>query len=179
MKGNNLTICLYGEPILRKKTKPVKKIDNVIKQIIADLKETMIQQDGLGLAANQIGESYSIFCFNPKGVGIEQKPVAVINPKIIKSEGNEEQEEACLSLPGIVEMLMRPTKVIIQGISEDGKKIEMAGAGLLARVFQHEIDHLNGIFFIDHLSQTRQRMLKKKLQEIENMRGCDPTKITI
>ncbi len=166
MKGCNLTICLYGNPILREKTKSVKKIDNQTKQVIADLKETMMQQDGLGLAANQIGESCSIFCYNPRGVGIEQAPVAIINPEIIKSEGKEEREEACLSLPGIVEMLMRPTKVVIKGITEGGKKIEITASGLLARVFQHEIDHLNGIFFIDRLSKTRQKMLEQQLNQI-------------
>ncbi|MBS4016582.1 MAG: peptide deformylase [Candidatus Latescibacteria bacterium] len=166
MKGKNLTICLYGNPILRKKTTSIKKIDYQLKKIIADLKETMMQQDGLGLAANQIDASVSIFCYNPHGVGIEQEPVAIINPEIIKSEGKEEREEACLSLPGIVEVLMRPARVVIKGISEDGKKIETTASGLLARVFQHEIDHLNGLFFTDRLSATRQKMLKKQLDQI-------------
>lgn len=166
MKGNNLTICLYGDPILRQKTKLLKSIDNQTKQLIADLKETMIQQDGLGLAANQIGKSFSIFCYNPRGVGVEQEPVVVINPEIIKFEGQEEREEACLSLPGIVEMLKRPAQVVLKGMTEDGKKIEIKASGLLARVFQHEIDHLNGMFFIDRLSATRQKMLQKQLDEI-------------
>jgi len=194
MKGKNQKVRLYGDPVLRKKTKPVKKIDNVIKKLIADLKVTMLTQDGLGLAANQIGASLAVFCFNPRGVhpapfdkmtedkikilkfnstqldkrcgvNIEQDPVAVLNPVIIKAEGKEEREEACLSLPGIVEVLLRPQKVVIQGFDENGKEIELTSSGLLARVFQHEIDHLNGIFFIDHLSPTRRRMLKKQLDD--------------
>lgn len=166
MQGENRKVRLYGDPILREKTKPVKKVDGVIKKIIADLKTTMITQDGLGLAANQIGENVSIFVFNPRGVGIEKDPVAVINPEIITAQGKEEREEACLSLPGIVEVLLRPSKVIIQGISENGKKIKLSANGLLARVYQHEIDHLNGILFIDHLSSTRRRMLKSNLEVI-------------
>lgn len=168
MKGKNQRVLIYGEPILHNKTKPVKKIDITIQKIIADLKKTMMCQDGLGLAANQIGEAVSIFTFNPRGVNIDQDPKAVINPEIITAEGEEEKEEACLSLPGIVEVLLRPHKVMIRGISEDGKKIQITGLGLLARVFQHEIDHLNGIFFVDHLSPTRRKMLKKQLDELIN-----------
>lgn len=165
MEGKNQKVRLYGDPVLRKKTKPVKKIDNVIKKLIADLKVTMLTQDGLGLAANQIGASLAVFCFNPRGINIEQDPVAVLNPVIIKTEGKEEREEACLSLPGIVEVLLRPQKVVIKGFNEDGKETKITGNGLLARVFQHEIDHLNGIFFIDHLSPIRRRMLKKHLDD--------------
>jgi len=169
MKGKNQKIRLYGDPILREKTKPVKKIDNAIKKLITDLKTTMLAQDGAGLAANQIGETVSIFVFNPRGTGVDQDPVAIINPEIVGSEGKGEREEACLSLPGIVEVLSRPSKVEIRGRSEDWKKIELTGLGILARAFQHEIDHLNGIFFIDRLSLTRQRMLKSKLDEIAAM----------
>jgi peptide deformylase len=166
MKGKNLKIRLYGDRILREKTKPVKKIDSATKKLIADLKTTMLTQDGLGLAANQIGEKVSIIVFNPRGVGVDQEPVAVINPEIVSCEGKEEREEACLSLPGIVEVLLRPAKVVVKGKSEDGQNIELSGADLLARVFQHEIDHLNGRLFIDHLSPTRRRMLKHKLDEL-------------
>ena len=171
MEGKNKKIRLYGDPILREKTRAVKKVDNSIKKIIANLKTTMLCKDGLGLAANQIGESLAVFVFNPRGVGVEQDPVAVINPEIISKEGKEEREEACLSLPGIVEVLLRPNKAIVKGFDENGKEIELTGSGLLARVFQHEIDHLNGIFFIDHLSPTRRRMLKKQLEEIDKSRG--------
>ncbi len=173
MKGKNQKVRLYGEPILRKKTKQVKKIDASIEKLIADLKTTMLCQDGLGLAANQIGTSLAIFCFNPRGVNIEQDPVAVLNPVIIKAEGKEEREEACLSLPGIVEVLLRPQKVVIKGLNENGKEIELTSSGLLARVFQHEIDHLNGIFFIDHLSLTRRRMLKKQLDEVAKRQSSE------
>ncbi|MEO0075288.1 MAG: peptide deformylase [candidate division WOR-3 bacterium] len=169
MRGENLVIRLYGDPILRIKTKKVITIDTKIKKIIADLKVTMLSQDGLGLAANQIGESVSIFCYNPKGVGIEKEPIAVINPELIEQEGQEEREEACLSLPGIVEVLKRPAMVKIKGISEDGEHIEIKASGLLARVFQHEIDHLNGIFFIDRLSKIRQKMLRTQLEEIAKL----------
>lgn len=166
MKGKNHKILLYGNPILREKTKPVKKVDSIVKKLLADLKTTMLAQDGLGLAANQIGAEYAIFVFNPRGANVDKDPVAVLNPVVIKAEGKEEREEACLSLPGIVEVLLRPQKVTIKGFDEEGREIEITGSGLLGRVFQHEIDHLNGIFFIDHLSTTRRRMLKKQLDEI-------------
>ncbi|MCX8014546.1 MAG: peptide deformylase, partial [candidate division WOR-3 bacterium] len=116
MEGINRRIRLYGDPILREIARPVKKIDKNIKAIIADLKKTMLSQDGLGLAANQIGESYAIFVYNPRVLGIDQDPLAVINPKIILQEGRQEQEEACLSLPGVVEVLVRPNKVRVTGI---------------------------------------------------------------
>ncbi|MEO0084318.1 MAG: peptide deformylase [candidate division WOR-3 bacterium] len=166
MEGENRKIRLYGDPILRVITKPVKKIDKEIQKIIADLKKTMLCQDGLGLAANQIGESYAIFVYNPRALGIDQDPIAVINPKIIERQGNQEQEEACLSLPGIVEVLARPSRVKLIGIDEKGKEITLSGSGLLARVFCHEIDHLNGILFIDHLSKMRRHMLKRQLDSI-------------
>ncbi|MCX7785658.1 MAG: peptide deformylase [candidate division WOR-3 bacterium] len=174
MKGENRKIRLYGDPILRKKARPVKKIDNSIKKIIADLKVTMVTQDGLGLAANQIGELVSIFCFNPEPVNVKKdssapndiEPMVVINPEIIKYEGEEEREEACLSIPNIVEVVLRAKEVVVRGLDENGKPIQIEGKGLLARVFQHEIDHLNGILFIDHLSPIRQQMLKKQLEAI-------------
>ncbi len=177
MKGENRKIRLYGDPILRQKAQPVKKIDDSIKKIIADLKVTMVTQDGLGLAANQIGELVAIFCFNPKPANSKKEcasseeiePIVIINPQIVKHEGEEEREEACLSIPNVVEVVLRAKEVIIKGLNENGKPIEIKGKNLLARVFQHEIDHLNGILFIDHLSQLRRQMLKKQLDAISQL----------
>ncbi len=167
MKGRGVDIRTYGDQVLRQKTKPVEKIDEEIIQLIADMKKTMLEKEGLGLAANQIGVQLSVIAVNPRGAGIDQDPFVVINPELVKSSGEIEREEGCLSVPGINEVVVRPAKVTVRGLNEEGKPIEINAEGLLARVFIHELDHINGVFFVNRLGNTRFELLKNKLKEIE------------
>lgn len=167
MKGRNQTIRLFGDPVLTEKTKPVGKITEEILQLIADMKQTMLENKGLGLSANQIGVPLSVIAINPRGAGIDQDPYVVINPELIKTSGLIEREEGCLSIPEISEVVARPAKVVIKGLNEAGEPIQITAEGLLARVFMHEIDHLNGIFFINHLGKARLELLRPRLKKIE------------
>jgi peptide deformylase len=175
MKGRNLEIRVYGDPGLQQKTKAVDKITDEILQLIADLKVTMYEKEGLGLAANQIGVSFSVIVVNPKGAGGDQEPFVVINPELVESSGQIEREEGCLSIPGICEVVARPTKVVVKGIDEEGKTIQINAEGFLARVFMHEIDHVNGVFFVNHLGKTRFELLQNQLKEIpKNRKSTSP-----
>ncbi|MCX7757879.1 MAG: peptide deformylase [candidate division WOR-3 bacterium] len=166
MNTKECRIVLYGNSILRTKTAEVKEITDDVRKVIEDLKRTLILKNGLGLAANQIGSSLRIFCYNSEYFNLGPGPVVIINPEIVHKEGTYESEEACLSLPGITEVVARAQKVTVRGLSENGQELIVSGSDLLARVFQHEIDHLNGILFIDYLSPLRKKMLKKELDEI-------------
>jgi peptide deformylase len=176
MKGRNLEIRVYGDPVLQKKAKAVEKITEEILQLIADLKVTMQKKEGLGLAANQVGVSLAVIAVNPKGAKIEQEPFVVINPEIVECSGQIEREEGCLSIPGINEVVARPAKVIVKGINEEGKTVQINAEGLLARVFSHEIDHIKGIFFVNYLGKTRLELLQNQLKEIAKNRKSNPAK---
>jgi peptide deformylase len=158
---------LYGNPVLRVESRPVKNITRDLAKLLADLKTTMIEQDGLGLAANQIAEPVSVFALNPRSADQDENPYCVLNPRVVATEGRIEAEEGCLSLPGVYDILPRPELVRVTGQDESGRPVTFDARGMLARAVLHEIDHLHGVLFIDHLSPTRRRMLATRLEEIE------------
>ncbi len=137
-------IVRYGNDILRKPAEKVVSFNEDIKQLIHQMYEIMKAHNGLGLAANQIGVDLQIFTYD-----IGEGPHAVINPKIIRSKGEEVGVEGCLSIPGIQGDVPRAEEVVLKGLDENGKPVRIKAKGLLARVFQHETDHLNGYLFID------------------------------
>lgn len=156
-------IVKYPAEVLRRPTEKVKKIDDNIRELIKDLEDTMYAAPGVGLAANQIGVSLSVAVVNVLGPERRDGLIVLINPEIIKQEGEESAEEGCLSIPGIWEVVTRAKRVVVRTLTLDGKTIELEGTGLLGRAYQHEIDHLNGIVFIDRLSLLKRRMLRKKI----------------
>jgi peptide deformylase len=166
--GRNRRVVLYGNPVLRTRSRRVDELTDEIRQILADLKVTMMEQDGLGLAANQIGEPLTAFAVNPRGADVEMDPCCIVNPKITATEGNIEAEEGCLSLPGLFDFLPRPEQVTVTGTDEEGKPVTLEATGLLARAILHEVDHLSGVLFIDHLSESRRKMLASRLKELED-----------
>ncbi len=133
-----------GDKVLKQIAVPVEKIDRKIKQLLDDMAETMYAADGVGLAAPQVGVSLQLIVIDV-GEGI----IELINPKIIVSEGCEVASEGCLSVPGIYGEVERYATVTVEALNRAGKKIQINGSGLLARALQHEIDHLNGILFIE------------------------------
>ncbi|MBN1521650.1 MAG: peptide deformylase [Candidatus Aureabacteria bacterium] len=143
-----MNIRTIPDEILRKVCEPVKEIGRQEKKLFDDMVETMIQKGGVGLAASQVGESCQIFV-----VGLENEFYKIANPKIVEFFGTEVMQEGCLSVPEVVRDMERFYGVIIKGLNENGEQVEMKATGFLARIFQHEIDHLNGKLIIDYSSQ--------------------------
>lgn len=142
------TIRTEGDEILKKKSKPVEKIDEKILALIKDMQETLKKYDGVGLAAVQVGILKQVIVID---LGEEGQQYVMINPEIISESGNQIVEEGCLSFPNKFAKIERPDKVKIRAINEKGKTVEIIGKGLLAQAICHEIDHLNGKVFIDKI----------------------------
>lgn len=141
-----LPISKEGDPVLRLKAKPVERVTKRIRKLIRDMAQTMYDAPGVGLAAPQVGCSERIIV-----IDIGEGLIALINPEITEIHGSERDVEGCLSVPGVSGYVTRAAKVSVKGLDEDGKPVKHDGSGLLARAFQHEIDHLNGVLFIDYL----------------------------
>lgn len=137
-------IVRYGDPVLRTRAEEVEEFNDEIRAIIERMYVVMAEARGLGLAGPQIGLSKRIFTYD-----VGEGPHALINPKIIKSSGEDIGVEGCLSIPGLQGDVARAERVTIAGIDENGEKVKIRAEGMLARVFQHEFDHLNGTMFID------------------------------
>lgn len=134
----------FGDEILRKKSRPVDEINERIKIMVKDMFDTMYEADGVGLAAPQIGILKRLVV-----IDVGEGPITLINPEILEAEGSVLDEEGCLSLPGSQGIVPRPQKVKVKALNENGKETIIEGEGLLARAMCHEIDHLDGILFID------------------------------
>ncbi|TDT61641.1 peptide deformylase [Fonticella tunisiensis] len=139
---------IMGDEILRKKSRPVEKIDDRIKSLIDDMVETMYHEDGVGLAAPQVGVLKRIIV-----IDVGEGPIKLINPEIIDSEGTQTEEEGCLSIPGERGIVERPAEVKVKALNENGEEVIIEGTGLLARALCHEIDHLDGILFVDRIKK--------------------------
>lgn len=157
-----------GALILRKKAHPVKHISDEIIQLILDMFETMRKANGIGLAANQVGILQRVIVIDISEMeGMEQyKPLTLINPEITEKKGECEMEEGCLSIPEIRDKVIRPETITLQYRDSNFHNVELKAEGLLARVIQHEIDHLNGVLFIDHLSSEQQKVHTDALKKI-------------
>ncbi|NFV14144.1 peptide deformylase [Clostridium sp. FAM 1755] len=134
----------YGDDLLRKKSRKIEKIDDRILTLLEDMEETMYSADGVGLAAPQVG-----ILKRAVVIDVGEGLIKLINPEIIETEGNETDVEGCLSVPGEQGEVERPYKVKVKALNEKGEEIVLEGEGLLARAFCHEIDHLDGILFVD------------------------------
>ena len=144
-------ILRYGEPVLHRKAAPVEALTPEIDALIDDMRETMHAAAGVGLAAPQIGESLRICLVDLSAGRRPDQLLVLINPELITSAGLQLKEEGCLSVPGIEATVARPQTVAVRALDRDGEAREIVAEGLLARALQHEIDHLNGILFLDRL----------------------------
>ncbi|MDD8017610.1 MAG: peptide deformylase [Bacteroidota bacterium] len=162
-----LPIYLYGNEVLKKKAENVTEITNADIKLIQNMFDTM-RGYGIGLAANQVGVAKQILVIDisDNEEWKDTKPLVVINPEIIDEEGEWEFEEGCLSIPDIREKVWRPEKITLRYNDVNMKERKLEADGLLARVLQHEIDHLNGILFIDHISAAKRTLLKSKLTKV-------------
>jgi peptide deformylase len=156
-------IVQLPDPVLRKISSPVQKIDDEIKKLIEDMFETMYDAPGVGLAAVQLGVTKRVVTIDATRGDEEKVPMVFINPEIVSaSEAKDSKEEGCLSISEFYEEVERPSQVKVRYMDEKGKTHEIEADGLLARALQHEIDHLNGVLFIDHISKLKRDRVTKK-----------------
>ncbi len=173
------TIITYPNPILRKKTKPVDTFGDELKELVAELAETMYAAPGAGLAANQIGVSLQVVVIDISPSKEEKDFLALINPEIFDCEGSQTGDEGCLSVLDFSAKVKRFQKIKVKVQDIDGKTREFEAEDHFARVIQHEVDHLNGILFIDHLSSLKRTLYKKRLKkELKNQQEEEMAAIT-
>lgn len=165
-----LPIYLYNHPVLRQQAKPIESVTPEIAELAANMFETMYNANGIGLAANQVGQPYALIVIDisDQDEGNNPPPMCLLNPRIIAaSKELSEYEEGCLSVPGIREVVVRPTAVTITYDDLELRPHRLEAEGLLARVLQHEIDHLRGVYFFDRISPLRRSLIKNKLKRLE------------
>jgi peptide deformylase len=144
-------ILIYPDPFLLKKAGHVSRVDDKVRELIRDMFETMRAASGVGLAAPQIGVSRRVIVVDVSPVDEKASPIALVNPEIVESRGQAEGTEGCLSLPGVEGVVPRAETVLVKAQDEQGRPLQFRASGFLARALQHEIDHLDGILFIDRI----------------------------
>lgn len=160
-----LSILLYPSPVIRKKSVPVTSIDGELQRFIDDMVETMYAAPGMGLAAPQVGALKRVIVLDPSDDRTSGRPMTLINPVLVAGEGQIVDEEGCLCIPDLNEPVSRFKQVVVKAYDRNEKEIILEGADLLARILQHEIDHLDGILFIDRLSTAKRLLLKRRLKK--------------
>ncbi|HLA93102.1 MAG TPA: peptide deformylase [Actinomycetota bacterium] len=158
-----LPIRTLGDPVLREPTKPVESFDDRLRRLAADMTETMYAAPGVGLAANQVGMSLACFVYDDR----DGHTGFVANPELSELEGEDTMDEGCLSIPGPYHPTTRALKARLRGSDRDGRPIDIRAEDLLARIFQHETDHLSGGLYIDRLDDEGRRDVMRQLRELE------------
>ena len=161
-----LEVVHYGDPILRKKCNSVKDFSK-LESLLNDMFDTMYEENGIGLAANQVGFDMNLFIIDISGIEEDEKTRVFLNGEIINSEGESWFEEGCLSIPDIRLNVKRPDIIKFKYQDEKGQEFEEDFDGLLARAIQHEVDHLNGVFIVDRVSKSEKMSVAKELKDIE------------
>jgi peptide deformylase len=162
-----MPIRTLGDPVLRRKARPVESFDDALRRLADDMFETMYDAPGVGLAANQVGLSLACFVYDDR----DGNRGFVANSTVSDPSGEEIREEGCLSVPGPYHDTTRAASVLLRGRDLDGEAIEIAAEGLLARIFQHETDHLNGMLYLDRLDDAGRRDVMRQLRELELKRA--------
>ena len=159
-----LEILEFPDPRLRQRAKPVAVVDDAVRRLIGDMLETMYHAPGVGLAATQVNVHQRVVVID---VSEDQsQPLVFINPEItVLDEAQCEYDEGCLSVPGFYETVVRPEHIRVQALDREGKPFEITPSGLLAVCIQHEVDHLNGKLFVDHISSLKRDRIRKKLEK--------------
>ena len=165
---SNLSILVYGNQALRKRAKPVTGVTPALKQLADDMLDSMYESNGIGLAAPQVGESVRLIVVDVSGgEGKEKQPQVLFNPEILSAMGEAIAEEGCLSVPGVWADVTRPEIITLRAMDREGKEFELKGIdGVLARCIQHEIDHLEGVLFVDKISTTDRILNQAKLKKM-------------
>ncbi|MEA3150348.1 MAG: peptide deformylase [Gammaproteobacteria bacterium] len=164
-------ILEYPDPRLRTTAKPIAVVDDAVRQLVADLLETMYAANGIGLAATQVDVHRRVLVLD---VSEERnKPLVLINPELLMAEGRGPGEEGCLSVPDIYEKVQRATHIRVRALGVDGQSFEIEAEGLLAVCIQHEMDHLEGKLFVDYLSELKRQLIRRRLEK-ERKQRADP-----
>jgi len=161
------TILTYPDPELKKVSNPVTVITDKTRELVRDMADTMYDAPGIGLAAPQIGVHQRIIVIDISAKDEKPELIVAINPEIIHAEGEEYEEEGCLSVPKYAANVRRHARIVVKALNLDGEEITFRADELLAIAFQHEIDHLNGILFIDHLSPLKRGIFRKRYQRAQ------------
>jgi len=170
-----LSICQYPDPVLRQECSAVVEIDDEVRQLVADMIETMHDAPGIGLAAPQVGVARRIAVID-LGVGEnEDELLVLINPEIVSESGRASDSEGCLSIQDLTEKVTRPEFVTLRATNLEGASFELEADDLLARAIQHEVDHLDGILFIDHLQGLRRERAKRRLRRLAEAQAAVAT----
>jgi peptide deformylase len=159
-------VRIYPDPILQRKAAEVENIDERVVQLAGEMAETMYAAPGVGLAAPQVGVSERLIVVDVKNSEGKKGLINLVNPEIIEIEGRVVEEEGCLSLPGITENVARAEKVLVRGYDLNERQLEIEAEGLLAVALQHEIDHLDGILFIDRVSRLKRGIIQRKMRKL-------------
>jgi len=163
-----LPIFIYDDPVLRRKAKPVREVDDDLRKLAVDMMETMRTAHGIGLAANQVGSLQRLIVVDVSGMEDvpDIPPLVMFNPEVLREEGSFIMEEGCLSIPDIREEVERPELIRLRFKDLEFRDHEIEAGGILARVILHEIDHLNGVLFIDRLGAVKRKLLRGRLNKI-------------
>ena len=167
------TILTYPDPELKKKSAPVTVINEKVRELARDMAETMYAAPGVGLAAPQIGAHQRIIVIDVAGQDEPPALITAINPVIIHADGDAYEEEGCLSVPKYAANVRRHARVVVKGLNLDGEEVTWRADNLLAIAFQHEIDHLDGILFIDHISQLKRDIFRRKYRRNQEQESAD------
>jgi peptide deformylase len=159
------SIVRYGEPVLHAKAAPVERIDDEVRALLTDMIETMYAAPGIGLAAPQVGVSLRVLVIDLSVGEDKSQLIQLVNPEMLEQEGEQRVEEGCLSIPGYGGAPARPTRVKVRGLDPEGRERVLEGTDLLARAFCHEIDHLDGLVFVDRLSPLKRDLMKRRLRK--------------
>ncbi len=152
-----LDIRMFGDPVLRTECDPVQELDDDLRSFIRDMQDTMYAADGVGLAAPQVGVPIRLFVYDVRDSDLPAG--ALVNPRIEERSGTTKGEEGCLSMPGVSEIVERSERIVITGTDAEGESVRIEAEGLLSRCLQHELDHLDGVLFLDHLSPLKRKLI--------------------
>lgn len=164
-----LSVIHYPHPTLRVRSKPVRRVDQELRELVSQMFDLMYESEGVGLAANQVDLPLRLFVANPTGERGEGEELVLINPELQLPKGNETGQEGCLSLPGLYGQVKRPKTIRVSGYDLRGNQIDLVAEGFLARVLQHENDHLDGVLFFDRMTEQARRDLDQRLAEMETV----------
>jgi peptide deformylase len=166
-------IIIWPDSRLRVKAEKVERVDDEIRTLIDDMFESMYGDNGVGLAAPQVGVSKRVVVIDPAPKQEGSRPIAFVNPVITRTEGERVWEEGCLSIPGEAEDVVRADKVWVTALDRDGKEFSLEADQLLAIAVQHELDHLDGVLFVDHISSLKRELIKRRMKKLKAEREAE------
>ena len=162
-----LPIRTVPDPILRRKARKIREVNNAIRELANNMVATMHEAHGVGLAAPQVGVPQRLFIADPSAGRSADDLIILINPRLVEEGGVQREEEGCLSLPGFTAAVPRPTRLVLEGQNRDGATTSVEGEGLLARVFSHELDHLDGALFVNRLRGIRRDLIVRRVRKLQ------------